>query len=424
MNRIIICSASVFVLLGGAVLAERPHLHAGDSMEHVEGVLGEPRGKMTSGKTVIWSYDQGVVEFEGGKVIEWKLVSKEAAVEKEADRLRRDADRQKRLEAEKEIAERRREQGQPEEVADRNDAQITIARRGDTEGRVKELFAEPDLIQSKGNDIVWCYDKRPVSYLSMRIVFQGGKVATSALTDWRRQYPHLFQPRGRFRAPFVREKSGTAKYLGAIPIEFETSKAAGYSGVKMMEVKQNDSQRYFLKLISGELAKHPVALREGTIQYIYAAWYLKKSSADLSKRFFAMGYLGGAAGARTMCLSKQTPVQHEFGHMLQFSFRPLFPNYKWQGLFEAKNARYGSAKSEFVSPYGKTRPEEDFAEMMELLFMSPESLYRAAEDSPVLQQKLDVVLEFYADVVEKTSGNRPALDLAYFRRLERRALRY
>jgi hypothetical protein len=417
------------VLLAWSSIAfsQQQGVQLGDSMERVKEVLGQPRGQMDVGQTVFWSYNQGVVKFEDGKVIESDLISKAEAAEKDADRIIRDSERQKRLAEEtKEFRSNQQAEALKQSMAVREEsyARGPNAKRGDTPAQVKKLFGEPDLIEKKGEDTIWCYDKGPSSSTDRKVEFNSGVVVRTTIIDWGRNYPHIFHPSGRFIVPFAREKSSSAKYLGAVPIEFATSKAKGYEDVKLTGVKQKASQNYFFKMIATELRKHPVALREGTIQYIYAAWYLKSDPKHMNKRFFAMGYMGGIAGARTMCLSKATPVHHEFGHMLQYSYAPMFPSYKWQSLFKASNSKYGIPKSEFVSAYAKSSDEEDFAEMMEVLFSEPETLFRVAEDSPVLQQKLDLVLKFYADIVEKTSGGRPNLDLAYFRRLQRGAVKY
>lgn len=43
-------------------------LHVGDSMDEVMTIMGQPKGRMNVGNSVVWDYERGTIEFQGGRV--------------------------------------------------------------------------------------------------------------------------------------------------------------------------------------------------------------------------------------------------------------------------------------------------------------------------------------------------------------------
>jgi rubrerythrin len=62
------------ILLSGFMVVSLPAsgqtnlLHVGDSMDDVVAIMGQPKGRMNVGNSVVWDYERGTVEFQGGKV--------------------------------------------------------------------------------------------------------------------------------------------------------------------------------------------------------------------------------------------------------------------------------------------------------------------------------------------------------------------
>lgn len=90
-SKFLVRALIVAAVLTGGLCAEGVQL--GDSMEQVIDELGSPRGQMSVGDTLIFSYEQGTVSIADGKVTETNLKSARQLKEKKVQTERRRAER-------------------------------------------------------------------------------------------------------------------------------------------------------------------------------------------------------------------------------------------------------------------------------------------------------------------------------------------
>jgi len=87
----------LIVICGFAVPLRADEVAIGASMAEVTDTFGKPRGRVSSGNTIVFSYERGTVTFTEGKVTAVNLVSPEDA---ERNRLERERQAVERLAAE------------------------------------------------------------------------------------------------------------------------------------------------------------------------------------------------------------------------------------------------------------------------------------------------------------------------------------
>jgi hypothetical protein len=86
----LICSLILTTILAGQLPAGE--IKAGDTIDRVIEVMGNPSGRLRSGTTVVFHYKRGTVTFKDGKVSKSNIVSSEEAEIRTTKRLKREAD--------------------------------------------------------------------------------------------------------------------------------------------------------------------------------------------------------------------------------------------------------------------------------------------------------------------------------------------
>jgi hypothetical protein len=99
-----ICLAG-FLLSAGSALplsaAPEPEVEIGESIHAVIAKLGEPEGQFQQGRSLIFYYSRGMVDFTDGHVVRSTLVSSDEARQIRQTRERLEADQRRQAEAEK-----------------------------------------------------------------------------------------------------------------------------------------------------------------------------------------------------------------------------------------------------------------------------------------------------------------------------------
>lgn len=83
----------LILIFGCAAQLRANEVSIGASMADVSDTFGKPRGRFSSGNTVIFSYERGTVTFTGGKVTGVNMVSPEEAERKRLEKQRHAAER-------------------------------------------------------------------------------------------------------------------------------------------------------------------------------------------------------------------------------------------------------------------------------------------------------------------------------------------
>ena len=350
----------VVALLLTATCRAETLVSKGDTPAQVRKIAGEPMGKMTQGGKVIWLYRQGNVTFVNNKVADVSWLT--------------DAQFTEKL--------RKQQEG----------------KRAAAEAREKKAAAAKQAEEAKKAAAAAKKRNAPKGTLPL---------------------PQL-RKRG-YRPPFRRSPSDSAKFIGAIPVEFEKilvpKKLVQSQNIQIGRLTGKNRRKAFSGL-QAALNRYPKELTENTVNTIYFP----------SQILSGVDRVGGFAelGGRNLYITSSGQFHHEFGHLLLYSFYRSFPKKEWIALnkkdytddgrivrvnYEARQ-KYGSPyyhDKGFVNRYAMVSMHEDFAETFGITFEHSTVMDRTRKSSDLISKKLDLMVKFLNDVIKRTSGKQGTL---------------
>ena len=196
-----------------------------------------------------------------------------------------------------------------------------------------------------------------------------------------------------------------------------------------------DEEKRFYAVLEKSLKKYPPYFAAKYIKKIYLlktmSFYQKKygGTSAVTLKYLYLTNEGEEKGYTDQYL--ENAFHHEFHHLIQNLEPSLFQRYQtlWRKI-NPKKFKYGQGgkdalgttlasllwekkyqKQGFLTPYSTSHINEDFAVLTASLFSETKKLLKTAENHPLLQKKITLLIHFYGEL-------HPDFTEAYFKNLD------